>query len=1288
MRIVPPVLSSFNNPAYMTIKLRLVLLLLSILLLPATYGRAQTSGGLDFIENKGQWPEHVLFAAGIAEGNMLLTRQGLTYFYTSSKDMDRLSVQKELGAAIDTELVNGHWYKVNFLGRQANALSSGAEQRSWYINHFYGRDTSKWKGKLGVYGKVKTAGVYDGIDLVLYSVGNSMKYDFIVHAGSQPAQIALQYEGVNPVLTAGGSIRITTSVNEVIEEKPYAYQLVNGAQQAVACNYKIVNNVVSFEFPDGYDPHKDLVIDPQLVFVTYSGAGPFSAGYFSFCSTYDQAGNFYAGGVPLRAFWFDPPLWPTTPGAFQQTYTSIYEPMVCINKYNASGSDLVFSTYYGGSGPNDIPHAMITNAQGELIVAGSTGSFNLPVTPGCFDSTKSGGTDMFVAHFAADGASLLGATYIGGQLGNSINAIDIYSTAGFTTQNKVSPVEITLDSQGNIWGVTNTSTIDFPVTANACQPAFGGGNCDGIVVGLNPSCSQLLYGSYLGGSNTDVAYCIRLNNQGKVVVCGGTRSNNFPVTNGAYQPTAPGSGDWDGYVAIIDPVSGNLQQATYLGTGQDDQCTHLQIDNQDNIYVMGRTFGNYAITPGVYALPGRDIFISKMSANLSSALLSTRLGNPQGAGSSFFPTAFLLDNCDHIYLGGLSQDYRLKLTNMPLTTDAFQATPANFWFCALEPGFSGLLYATYMGRAQDTVVVAGDTTVVNGDHTHVGTCRLDPHGILYQSICANSLHYPGTQASAWSNYNKNSFAGASDTAVIGQDIVSFKFRFDLSGTDAGNITMDQNDTGCAPYTLQFNSYTYAAQTLTWNFGDGSPVSHDPSPVHTYTQAGTYTVYLAVHNDTVICHNDDTAYATVTIYNPQVPLLSFSDTLLCDSLSQVALQVTVANPSPFNQFAWQSAHAGGIISASGPVVIVNPNVDTLFRITVWDTIPGFCGHSVTDTVRVDYKPRKLKIHPGDTLVCEGSAVPVQAMATAGYTFAWSPAQGVSDVQSPNPLITPAHTAAYTLTARYPGCADTAQTMTIRVDTRSNSSFTLPEDRICMGQHISFALSGADSTFTGYVWDFGDGGYWQTGNLQDTLQRAYDRAGTWPVTLQTQFRACPDTSFRDTVYVFALPQVNLGPDTGLCLGGNPIFLRNLAVDTLTVLSSSWSTGDTGPTLKIVHPGSYALTVAAAPLGCSTTDVIVVHKDCYIDIPNAFTPNNDGVNDYFFPRQLLSRKVTRFRMQVFNRWGQIVFETDKTDGRGWDGKFNDREQPGGVYIYRVDVEIDGQHQEHYDGNVTLMR
>jgi gliding motility-associated-like protein len=98
--------------------------------------------------------------------------------------------------------------------------------------------------------------------------------------------------------------------------------------------------------------------------------------------------------------------------------------------------------------------------------------------------------------------------------------------------------------------------------------------------------------------------------------------------------------------------------------------------------------------------------------------------------------------------------------------------------------------------------------------------------------------------------------------------------------------------------------------------------------------------------------------------------------------------------------------------------------------------------------------------------------------------------------------------------------------------------------------------------------------------------------------------------------------------------------------------------------------------------------VKKDCYIEMPNTFTPNGDDLNDYFFPKSLLSRGVTAFKMSIFNRWGQLIFETTNPEGRGWDGRWNGVMQPNGVYIYLLDATLKNGKTEHYQGNVTLLR
>lgn len=1230
---------------------------------------SQKPGGFDFVENKGQWADSVRYAAQLPGGMLHIANSGFAYYYALEADLRRINDKKEQGQMVDSEQVHIHNYRVSYVGGNDHISYTTADKRNNYINYFYGQDKAKWQGHIGLYGKVVQHNVYDGIDVAVYSKDKSLKYDFIVAPGSDPTLIKMKFEGVNPVLTAEGHLKITTSVNEITEQAPYAYQVINGVAVQVPCHYQLNNDQITFALPDGYNPGYALVIDPELVFTTFSGAGDFFSGYFSYCTTYDKQGSLYAAAVPSRFFWTPPPQWPTTPGAFQEAWTTIYEPMTCINKYTPDGSDLVFSTYFGGSGPNDLPHSMIVNDEHELILAGSTGSFNLPVTTGCFDSTKSGGTDIFIAHFNEDGSNLVGATYMGGNIGNSINAIDLFSTSGFSNQNKTSPIELALDDSGNIWVVSNTSTSDFPVSANAFQPTIGGGNADGVVFALNPECTELVYGSFVGGNHTDVVYGIQFNSSGNVVICGGTKSNNFPTTADAFKTTAPGSGDWDGFVAIVNPTSGALLSSTYLGTDQDDQATHVQVDVADNVYILGRTFGDYPIAPGVYDMPGTDLFIHKLSPSLSNSLSSTRLGNPQTSGTAFFPTAFLVDECTNTYITGLSGTYTVPLSNMPLSDDAFQTTPGNFWFGVLEPNFGGLLFGTYYGRVHGNGI--------NGDHTHTGSNRLDPEGILYQSLCVSSNDYPGTSPDSWSEFNQNN---------VGQDIVSFKFAFNLAGVSSGFLLPEgQNNTGCAPFDVQFENTSTMAIDYVWDFGDGSPQSYEQNPSHTYTIPGTFTVALYAYNDTA-CIRADTSYATITVFDPQLPDISVTDTLICTEEGQVSLMVQLNNPSANNYFKWQP-FTGILGPDDQQTVIVNPAVDTQFIVTVWDSIPGHCGFSSTDTLTIDYKPKLLNILTPDTLLCLGDSLSLEVTATTGYSFQWSPEENVHNPDQLQPLIIPEQTTTYTINASYPGCGDTSQTITIRVDEPAGISFTADPDQLCTGAPVIFTPT-QDSTIVELYWDFGDGTVRTSDPMERSTRHAYDQAGMMQVNLTARPRVCPDTTYMLPIEVFPFPEVDLGSDSTICLDGAAVYLKNLRDAPGVAYRYLWNTGDTTPILQVVQPGTYSLQVITEPVECTTRDEVVVTKDCYTDIPNAFTPNGDGDNDYFFPRTLLSKSVSSFKMQIFNRWGQLVFETTRTDGRGWDGRFNDKDQPMGVYIYVVDVVYTNSRQERYEGNVTLVR
>ncbi|PSK95151.1 gliding motility-associated C-terminal domain-containing protein [Taibaiella chishuiensis] len=275
----------------------------------------------------------------------------------------------------------------------------------------------------------------------------------------------------------------------------------------------------------------------------------------------------------------------------------------------------------------------------------------------------------------------------------------------------------------------------------------------------------------------------------------------------------------------------------------------------------------------------------------------------------------------------------------------------------------------------------------------------------------------------------------------------------------------------------------------------------------------------------------------------------------------------------------------------------------------------------------------------------------------------------------------------------GCVDTAR-KPVWVSPVPDVRVTQDKYDICTGDMVNFTLTYLEG-FSRMNWDFGDGngfsqdeinpGARRGHNTSLDVQHSYDRPGTFFFTTTAYTPGCGEKSWKDSVNVHAMPHVSLGPDSVLCLHDAPILLKN-DMPRQEGETYLWSTGETGDQVKVKHHGDISLTVSTPY--CSTTDVVHVSKDCYIDVPNAFTPNGDGVNDYFFPRQLLSSSVTDFQLQVVNRWGQKVFETRQIDGRGWDGRFNGTLQPEGVYIYLIKVVFRNGASENYQGNVTLLR
>ncbi|HET8572680.1 MAG TPA: hypothetical protein VFL76_02305, partial [Edaphocola sp.] len=703
------------------------------------------SGQVDFIENKGQWGHEITYQAEIPGGKFFVTNNGFVYNFVNTGDFKAYGEALEHGHKIKPNGLHFHAYKVNFLGSNAAGAVTreGFEKRSYYNNYFIGNDSSKWRGHVGLYGKVKLGNIYDGIDVYVYNnpsgKNGSLKYDFVVGAGVSAHQIRLSFDGVSPILDAEGNLVIETTVNKIVEQAPYCYQEINGQKVAVASRYVLNNGTLTFAFPNGYDQNYPLVIDPNLIFATFSGATGSNA-FYAYSTTFDEQGNTYASGLASGAGW------PVTTGAFQTTYPG--QNCVCLNKYSSDGIQLLYSTYFGGTNGVTEPNTMRVNAAGDLLLAGGTGASDLPTTSGAYQTVIGGGSDIYVSKLSSDGTTLLASTYIGGS-GNEASEIGTNNGA-ISLEYSGNPIEIAFDDQDNVWVTSNTSSSNFPVSSNAFQSALGGGN-DAVLAELNTGLTSLLYSTFIGGGGWDGGIGVEIDPDGNPVVVGMTASSDFPATSGALHTTAQGGND--GFVARINPVSGSLINATYLGTSASDEADRINFDCSGNVYVAGTSAGGYPVSQGAWSSSGGGVFIHKLTPDLSSTIYSTVVG-----GSGTQVPAFMVDLCGNVVIGTIG--YGNASAGLELTPDAFQTTPAPFYLAIISSHFDDLEFGSYYGTS--------------GDHYHSGVSRLDKAGAFYQSVCCTDPNFPVYPANVHGSAKGNGYTN---------DVVTFKFNFDVVALD-------------------------------------------------------------------------------------------------------------------------------------------------------------------------------------------------------------------------------------------------------------------------------------------------------------------------------------------------------------------------------------------------------------------------------------------------------------------------------------------------------------------------
>ncbi|MDK9701476.1 MAG: hypothetical protein OEM52_15185, partial [bacterium] len=257
----------------------------------------------------------------------------------------------------------------------------------------------------------------------------------------------------------------------------------------------------------------------QLLFSTFLGGSSFEAGN---CLNVEHNDDIVVTGITGSSDF------PTTTGVYDTSYNS-GDGDCFLTRLNSSGTQLVFSTYLGGSG-HDNGNTTIIDPIGGYVVTGWTASTDFPMTPNAYDSTFNGiEFDLFITRINSAGSSISYSTYLGGSGYESL-------------------VNISFDRFGNFVFSGATDPV-FPTTPNAFQPVYNGGIDDGYISILSCTNSQMLYSSYFGGSLTDEIWYSQFDSNGELIVIGNTMSSDFPVTATAYDTSHNGS--WDCFYARL-----------------------------------------------------------------------------------------------------------------------------------------------------------------------------------------------------------------------------------------------------------------------------------------------------------------------------------------------------------------------------------------------------------------------------------------------------------------------------------------------------------------------------------------------------------------------------------------------------------------------------------------------------------------------------------------------------------------------------------------------------------------
>jgi YVTN family beta-propeller protein len=693
---------------------------------PFNQVQAQEASSLLFVENVGQFPgdEQTRFLVVSGQTTLRLTEEALWLTIieehppvhpTAAPDVAIAGGDPQSGPQQGVQL------RLSFVGANPNSELQPFHPINAHISYFIGSDPTHWQTQVPVWGGVRYVDLYPGVDLEISSENGRLIQQLVLRdseVGTAQSvnllqQIRLQVEGAETIeVDERGKVQVNTALDQfslpllqVVDANGQPIELATAQPKVTAAGE------VTTPFASPL---------PSTAAVTAAGTSDlqystFLGGMTGVALDVDSEGRAFVTGSAELAL-------PTGPGIFDLSAGDDSSD-IFVAKMNPTGSDLIYAAFIGGS-DYDTGLDIAVDEAGQAYVTGSTSSDDFPTTPGVFDDSLNGEADTFILKLNPAGTALSYATYLGGSdddraLGLAVDdtghayatgitdSSDFPLTPGAADDNfemteayvvKLSPdgsqvvyatylggevfeyaQDIAVDGQGSAYVAGYTASDDFPVTPGAFDTHRDG--MESFVAKLTPDGSALAYATFVGGSQTDEAWSIALDEAGQAYITGATASSDFPVTPGAFQMTCP---DCDStlaashvFVAKLAADGSSLAYATFLGGSSFDlNFGGLAVSATGSAYVTGFTVSeDFPTTADAFdpscnscTEPGfqYDLFVTKLNPSGSALTYSTFLG---GSGGSDWPSDLAIDQSDNVYLVG-----KAGSANFPLTENAFDST--------------------------------------------------------------------------------------------------------------------------------------------------------------------------------------------------------------------------------------------------------------------------------------------------------------------------------------------------------------------------------------------------------------------------------------------------------------------------------------------------------------------------------------------------------------------------------------------------------------------------------------